>query len=637
MAKRAGTFVASLIVACTPQLAAAQSGGPLLALPPVGYPSNTEIARPIDLDADGRLDIAYVYDNCPVEVGVRRNSGARTFDGSLAYFESLGCGPDPVPSFEVHDVTGDGRDDVLFLSPSWQAVVVLVADGVGGLRSPVGFGSSERMGDFAVADFDANGLADVVITEPDANAVAIYAGDGTGRFQFTSFARAGGPDAVAVGDVNADGDADVVVINSGPQTITAFLGDGTGRLVRIGDIAVGGVPRSLAVGDLNGDGRADVVVQTDDMTVAVFLAAADGQFEARRDFISSRLADARADVRSPLIADVDGDDLADIVVNHHRSGSWTPHSFSVLYGDGTGSFTEPESFAGAANDAADLDGDGRLDLLSGVGMITVHWNGQVETNRSPVANAGPDMVVPESEQGEVTLDAWRSVDPDGHAITYQWSNSDGAALGTSRRIKPFGAMQQPGTYVFTLSVDDLHGGRTTDTVSVTIQGESTGGSNPAGPVVWTATVNTTPDGSDIKKTAGCNGCADAGAVSEQDLGDGGWVEFVPTLGGRMYVGLGADGWTSTSHTSLRHAFSFWPDGGWDIREFGQYRTDGRFSQGDVFRLAIEDRQVVYYVNGRVVYRSGISPSIPSQLDTSFLTVGSEIRNAVIDPGAAGGS
>jgi hypothetical protein len=634
MARRAASMVALLVVSCLTPNALAQSAGPLLTLAPAGYPSNTEIARAIDLDGDTWPDIAYVYDNCPIELGVRQNTGARTFDRSLAYFESLGCGPDSVSSLDVHDVTGDGRNDVLFLNPAWQGISVLTADGVGGLKGPVGSGSAERMGDFAVADFDANGLADIVVTEPDANAVAIYEGDGTGRFRFLSFARAGGPDAVAVGDLNADGDADAVVINPGRQTITAFLGDGTGRIARVGDTALPGMPVSLAIGDLNGDGRADVVVASQPATVSVLLAAGDGQFAARRDFISSRLPDARVDRHAPLIADLQGDGLPDVLVNHR--GAFALPSFSVLYGDGAGSLSDPESFAGRADDGADFDGDGRLDVLSGRGFISIHWSGETAANRAPVAGAGPDVVVPQSEQSDVTLVS-RSSDPDGHAMTHLWRDASGTTLGTGPWIKPFTGSQPPGTYVFRLTVDDLHGGRSTDTVSVTVQGESTGGTNPAGPVVWTATVNTTPNGASIAKTGGCNGCADAGAISEQEVGDGGWVEFVPTLGGRMYVGLSRDGWTSTSYNQPTHAFSFWPDGGWDIREAGIYRRDGRFSQGDVFRIAIENRQIVFYVNGGVVYRSGLAPWIPSQVDTSFLTIGAEVRDAMIEPGAAGGS
>src|SRR5882724_10871113 len=45
-------------------------------------------------------------------------------------------------------------------------------------------------------------------------------------------------------------------------------------------------------------------------------------------------------------------------------------------------------------------------------------------------------------------------------------------------------------------------------------------------VFWTSTVNVTATGNSIQKTGGCDGCADAGAVSLQSIASGdGYVEF----------------------------------------------------------------------------------------------------------------
>jgi hypothetical protein len=240
--------------------------------------------------------------------------------------------------------------------------------------------------------------------------------------------------------------------------------------------------------------------------------------------------------------------------------------------------------------------------------------------------------VPESEQGQVALDGFQSADPDGHALAYDWRDTDGSPLSRNRRFTPFTTPRPPGIYHFTLTVDDLHGGRSTDVVTVTLQPEATGGSNPSGPVAWTATVNVTASGATATKSGGCNGCPDAGAVSEQAISNSGWFEFVPTRGGRMYAGLSRDGWTSTDPGSIGHAFSFWPDGGWDVREFGEYRADGRFVEGDVFRIAVEDHQVRYYKNNTLLYQSAFSPWLPARLDASFLSSGAQIRGAAARTG-----
>jgi hypothetical protein len=625
----AGIVLPFLPPGVAPRRAAAQTIGPLLTFESVSYPANADLSAAIDLNDDNRPDIVNVFDNCPIELSVRMNTGARTL-ASGSFFEDLGCGPYPVDSVAVADANGDGRSDFLFLNRSQNALEVLTADGIGGLSPPIWSELGEPSSDFAAGDLDGDGRPEVVVTESQANAVVVYSGDGTGRFVFLAFARGGGePGEVAIGDVDGDRDLDVVTLNRPQRTVTILLGDGRGRLTRLADAAVGGVPVGITAGDLNRDGLTDVIVTRDDPTISVFVAAGRGAFAARRDFVSTRMPDSRTRPRAPIVADLNGDGFLDVAAGFIDAVFTS--SFSVLAGDGLGSLGQPESFAADAPvDAADLDADGRLDVVGE--RLVVSWNGAAPVNRPPQANAGQDVVVPESEQDEVALDAWRSTDPDGHALRYEWQDASGTSVGSRRRIAPFSTPVPPGTYRFSVTVDDLHGGRSIDEVTVTIQAEGTGGSNPSGPVAWTATVNVTVSGAAVTKTSGCNGCPDAGAISEQQISNGGWFEFVPTLGGRLYAGLNADGWTSADANSIAHAFSFWPDGGWDIREFGEYRSDGRFVQGDVFRIAIENFQVRYYRNNTLLYRSGLGPRLPARADTSFLTTGSTIGSGAVQVG-----
>ena len=60
------------------------------------YPANADLSAVVDLNHDNRPDIVNVFDDCPIEVSVRMNSGARTF-GPGSFFEDLGCGPYPSP------------------------------------------------------------------------------------------------------------------------------------------------------------------------------------------------------------------------------------------------------------------------------------------------------------------------------------------------------------------------------------------------------------------------------------------------------------------------------------------------------------------------------------------------------------
>jgi hypothetical protein len=107
------------------------------------------------------------------------------------------------------------------------------------------------------------------------------------------------------------------------------------------------------------------------------------------------------------------------------------------------------------------------------------------------------------------------------------------------------------------------------------------------------------------------------------------VAFTPAANGRMYAGLGRDTSASTAPDAIDFAFSFWPDGTWDVRERGTYRTEGAFTLGDTFKIAVEGSAVVYYRNGTVVYRSTQAPVLPLIVDTTFYSIGESIKDAVI--------
>ena len=99
-------------------------------------------------------------------------------------------------------------------------------------------------------------------------------------------------------------------------------------------------------------------------------------------------------------------------------------------------------------------------------------------NRPPVADAGPDQNVTAGDT--VTLDASRSSDPDGDALTYRWEQvfgseraaiaERGITLSDSTAAAPtFTAPSNPRILTIKLTVTDLYGATATDTVKVTVR------------------------------------------------------------------------------------------------------------------------------------------------------------------------
>jgi hypothetical protein len=149
------------------------------------------------------------------------------------------------------------------------------------------------------------------------------------------------------------------------------------------------------------------------------------------------------------------------------------------------------------------------------------------------------------------------------------------------------------------------------------------------PVNWTHTVNATASANAVQKNAGCDGCADAGGVSAQQITAGdGHIEFTVSVGDRYVAGLSTDT-SNTNSTVIEFAFSIWPNGLWEVRESNGYRTDGAYSAGDILKIAVEGGVVKYYVNGAVVYTSLTQPAYPLVFDTILMSTGATVSGAKI--------
>jgi hypothetical protein len=148
-------------------------------------------------------------------------------------------------------------------------------------------------------------------------------------------------------------------------------------------------------------------------------------------------------------------------------------------------------------------------------------------------------------------------------------------------------------------------------------------------VTWTSPVNVTATGNSLQKTSGCDGCDDAGAVSQQQIISGnGYVEFTAseTVSTR-FVGLTNVG-TGTSAAGVNFAILLEP--GWaEVRENGAFRTNTPLAVGDVFRVSIESGVVKYYQNGTLFYTSTVTPIYPLLLDARIWSLNGTVTNAII--------
>jgi hypothetical protein len=129
----------------------------------------------------------------------------------------------------------------------------------------------------------------------------------------------------------------------------------------------------------------------------------------------------------------------------------------------------------------------------------------------------------------------------------------------------------------------------------------TSGSGSATAVRWATTVNVAASDGSVRKTGGCGGCGDAGAVSGQSVSQpGGFVEFAATETGSLrYLGLGPN---TMSPNDLPFAFRLQGTTA-EVRERGAYKSETSFAAGDIFRITVEAEQAQYSKNGSVFFTS----------------------------------
>ncbi|CAM5648018.1 hypothetical protein SAVIM338S_06447 [Streptomyces avidinii] len=250
-----------------------------------------------------------------------------------------------------------------------------------------GFGTAVNLDDngrggsaVAIGDLDNDGTPDLV-TAIRAEGLGVFLGSGGGGFgAVTKYAAPVTASSVFLGsavirDVNGDGHADVISQDARGNVALVWLGDGSGALgagaaVQLnptpgcdstGDNpCVVRFPAAVAVADFDEDGKPDLATSnTNTNNVSVVLGNGDGTFGAATQFGLS----GGSAPQGIAAADLDGDGHLDLVTSNASAGT-----LSVLPGDGNGGFAAASSIpAGVALPSklklADVNQDGDLDAV----------------------------------------------------------------------------------------------------------------------------------------------------------------------------------------------------------------------------------------------------------------------------------
>ena len=476
-----------------------------------------------DANGDG-FDELYVAGN-----GTNLQQITHPLDDPTAHLVRVPANLDAAARLGLGDFDGDGKLDLVVEGRRSGIGVIQVLPLDPGVPIPpatfqtdyLTFDRGPSAGNLAVADVNHDGFDDVI--EPALNSavesVAVLRSDGLGGFAGRSFARLPGADPAMepygsnygntasnlrvlrgydVFDADGNGTLDVAWAGDAPYNYwqnwggaAIVLGDPTdpGALAAP-EIFDAGAPSGwssyaaaahAAVGDWDGDGHQDVVVLRDN-SLAVLKGDGHGHLAPAQQ-IAARTADWCApdgNFGELKLADIDGD-------GHLDALCFRPGSVGIAWGAGNDPVTTtkvedglPLTYSFQGEYVADLDGDGRLDLV-----VPIHQGDG--TFRAYVWRQGAartfvrDAVLP--NLGNTPVVAVADVDGDGKAEvvsrpsqvndgtttivdqrTTVWSDDGGASL------TPHATVVSDPYQPYAIALGDVNGDNRLDLVEGTLSG-----------------------------------------------------------------------------------------------------------------------------------------------------------------------
>ena len=295
-------------------------------------------------------------------------------------------------SMVIADLDGDGKPDVAFVT---DANVVCILQNIGTNGQPLSAasfgpliqlqfppnGTSGSAYRLRAVDLDADGRLDLIAGEVNGNRVSVFhnlasPGTLTTNSFAPPFALIAGSDCrfATAADLYGDGRVDIVALNYGDKTISIFKNIGTAGTLNSGSfaspvtIAAPGGPYELTIADLDGDGKPDLAAADSDSTsLALFRNQTSTGVINSNSFAAPVFLPSGLNPQTVVAVDLDGDGRLDLVSGSVQSDDVNVYRNLSTPGTLTTNYFAPEVDFGTPGwmhtiSVADFNGDGKPDL-----------------------------------------------------------------------------------------------------------------------------------------------------------------------------------------------------------------------------------------------------------------------------------
>lgn len=330
-----------------------------------------------DVNGDGKLDVVVVDQNAPGNVWTLLGNGDGTFQTAASVAMTGPAGSNTI----LADLNGDGLLDIADFDYDSSQLTVFLATSASAYAQPASYDTPNDVNEacsLTAGDLNGDGKPELVAANCKQNNLTVYVNNGSGAFatgvyyasalSSTDSSNSADvyPQAVTIADVNGDGKADLVVANNDGGDVTVLLGKGDGTLnVPTVGFATGGFPYvPPIVADVNGDGLVDILVPDEEYSLVYLPGYGDGTFRAALDYYSP-IAEGNSGYGLGIATgDFNGDGQPDFVLGNCCNETL---GITVFLSRPDGSLLPGVNYSNSDLEyvaVADFTGDGKLDIAA---------------------------------------------------------------------------------------------------------------------------------------------------------------------------------------------------------------------------------------------------------------------------------